>query len=129
MNDKQELFHTTNIKAATALLTMGFKKVAISKICRDDGKDSVVFWFDGRNDDGLQASTVFHGMTKGSDELAKKEPENIINYLRCYAHNRDELIRDVHKTPRMVVIEKDGRKLAISENASEETRRKISAMF
>jgi hypothetical protein len=129
MTNRTELFHTTNLKTATALLTLGFNKITISKITRTDGKDSIVFWFAGTNAEGLKAATVFHGMTKGGETIARNEPENIVNYLRCYANNRDELIADIHNTPKMVVIEKDGQKISISANASEETKRQIAKMI
>ena len=129
MTDRMELFHTTNLKVATALLTLGFEKVTISKMTRADGQNSIVFWFAGTNADGLKARDVFHGMTKGGEALARKEPEHIVNYLRCYANNRDELIADIHNTPEMVVIEKDGQKIAISKNASEDMKRQIAEMI
>jgi hypothetical protein len=129
MTNKLELFHTTNIKVATALLTLGFEKITISSLTRSDGKNSIVFWFAGTNAEGLKAATVHHGMTKGGEALARKEPENIVNYLRCYAGNRDELIADIHNTPKMVVIEKDGQKIAISATASDETKRQIAEMI
>ena len=129
MTDRMELFHTTNLKVATALLTLGFEKVTISKMTRADGQNSIVFWFAGTNADGIKARDVLHGMTKGGEALARKEPEHIVNYLRCYANNRDELIADIHNTPDMVVIEKDGQKIAISKNASEETKRQIAEMI
>lgn len=129
MNEKQELFHTINLKVATALLTLGFEKVTISKIVRADGKESVVFWFNAANADGLRADTVLDGMTRGGDALAEKDPENPINYMRVFAHNRDELVADIHKTPRMVEVAKDGRRVLIAETASEETKRKIAEML
>jgi hypothetical protein len=128
MTKQQRLFHTINIKTATALLTLGFEKVAITKSSQN-GRESIVFWFIASNADGLQAETVHHGMTTGADALLRKDPENSINYMRCFAGNRDELISDIKKTPRMVVIEKDGRKVAISEHATEETKRQIAAMI
>lgn len=129
MTDRTELFHTINIKVATALLTLGFEKVTITSLTRPDGSSSIVFWFNGTNAEGLKARDVFHGMTKGGEALAKKDPENVINYLRCYASNRDELIADIHNTPKMVVIEKDGQKIAISATASEDTKRQIAEMI
>ena len=129
MTDRMELFHTTNLKVSTALLTLGFEKITVSKMTRADGQNSIVFWFAGTNADGLKARDVFHGMTKGGEALARKEPEHIVNYLRCYANNRDELIADIHNTPEMVVIEKDGQKIAISKNASEEMKRQIAEMI
>ena len=129
MTDKLELFHTTNIKVATALLTLGFEKITISSMTRTDGQTSIVFWFAGTNAEGMKAATVYHGMTKGGEALARKEPENIVNYLRCYAGNRDELIADVKHTPKMVVIEKDGQKIAVSATASDEMKRQIAEMI
>jgi hypothetical protein len=129
MTDKLELFHTTNIKVATALLTLGFEKITISSMTRTDGQTSIVFWFAGTNAEGLKAATVHHGMTKGGEALARKEPENIVNYLRCYAGNRDELIADVKNTPKMVVIEKDGQKIAVSATATDEMKRQIAEMI
>lgn len=126
---KQELFHTTNLKAATALLTMGFEKVCISKVRRDDGKESIVFWFNAENAEGMKAATVYNGMTKGGEKLAKSDPENPINYMRCFASNRDELVADIQQTPRMVEIQKDGRRALIAETASDETKRQIAEMI
>lgn len=129
MNKQQmSLFHTTSIKAATALLTLGFEKVAISKVNRS-GRDSIVFWFNSQNAEGQYAEAVYNGMTAGGDALMRKDPENVINYLRCYASNRDELIADIHKTPRLVVLEKDGRRVSISEHATEDTKRQIAEML
>ena len=128
MTQQQRLFHTINIKSATALLTLGFEKVAITKSSQN-GRESIVFWFNASNADGLQAEAVHHGMTTGGDALLRKYPDSCINYMRCFASNRDELISDIKKTPRMVVIENDGRKVAISEHATDETKRQIAAMI
>lgn len=127
MTEQTHLFHTTNVKAATALLTLGFPKIAISKV-RRGSKDSIVFWFNSKNEFGEDAADVYVGMTTGGDALSRKDPENVINYLRCYASNRDELIDDIHKTPRMVEVEIGGQKVMVSEHASEETKRQIAAM-
>lgn len=118
-----------NLKAATALLTLGFKKVALTRTVRRDGKESIVYWFDALNEAGEQADAVYEGMTSKGAELMRKDPEAIVNYLRCFAGNRDELIADIKATPRMVIFEKDGRKIAISENASEELKAQISTLI
>lgn len=125
----QKLFYTSNLKSATALLTLGFKKMALSRMVRRDGQESIVYWFQSENESGLSAEVVFRGMTSGGTALAQKDPENVVNYLRSYAANRDELIADIKATPRMVVVEKNGRKVAISENASEETKLAISNLI
>jgi len=127
--NNQKLFHTTNLKAATALLTLGFNKVALSRMLRKDGKESIVYWFDATNKEGVDANGVFEGMTTKGEELMRKDPESIVNYLRCYAANRDELIADIKATPRMVVIEKDGREIAISEAASDEIKSQIASII
>lgn len=127
--EKQRLFHTTSVKVATALLTLGFQKLAISRMKRSQNRETVVFWFSPTNAEGITASSVCKGMTAGADVLMRKDPENVINYLRCALANRDELIADIHNTPRMIVIEKDGRTVAISENASEATKKSIADMI
>lgn len=129
MNTAKELFHTANLKAACALLTLGFKKETWTRTIRADGQESTVYWFESRNTDGLKAETVHHGMTKGGDALSKSDPENIVNYLRAFAANRDELIKDIRDTPKLVVIEANGRTFALPENASEETKRKFASQL
>lgn len=122
------MFHTSNIKVATALVTLGFElaRPPVTRIVRDDGKDSTVFWFHPRNAEGKAAMDVFKGMTKDAEGLNTRDPENVINYIRCALSNRDELISLIRNTPRSVVIERNGRKIAIREDADEETRAKYS---
>ena len=125
-HEPKELFHTTNLKTATALVTLGFTKISTSIIVRTDGKESMVFWFEPRNEAGLSAMSVFHGMTKGGEMLAKNDPENVINYLRTYAANRDELINEIRNTPRQIEVEKDGVRALIREGASDEAKKAVS---
>jgi hypothetical protein len=66
-------------------------------------------------------------MTKGGEDLDKSDPENIVNYLRSFAANRDVLVDIIRGTPRMIEIERNGKRIAISENASEEMKRKFAA--
>ena len=125
----QELFHTTNLKTATALVTLGFEKLQTSIIIRTDGKESMVFWFKPTNADGLAAALVYHGMTKGGDALSKSDPENIINYLRTYAANRDELVNEIRHTPRQVEVKNGDRSALISENATDEQKRALAKIL
>ena len=123
----QELFYTTNLKAATALVTLGFELASppVTKTTRDDGQDSTVFWFLPINDEGKKASSVFRDMTKGSDLLKKSDPENPINYIHDALANRDELISLIRNTPSHVVIQRDGRTIGIREDATKEQRNKF----
>lgn len=125
---EQELFYTMNIKVAAALLTLGFRPNVrpVERIVRQDGIESVVFWFDAQNDDGVKAIDVMNGMTKGGEKLAKTDPENPINYMRCFAANRDEMVNLIKQTPRKVVVEKNGTKAMLSENASEQAKIKAA---
>lgn len=125
----QELFHTTNLKTATALVTLGFEKLQTSIIIRTDGKESMVFWFKPTNPDGLAALAVYHGMTKGGDALAKSDPENVVNYLRTYAANRDELVSEIRNTPRQVEVKNGDRSALISENATEDQKRALAKIL
>lgn len=123
------MFHTMNLKTATALVTLGFTKISTEIVLRSDGKESMVFWFESKNQDGLAAGSVYYGMTKGGEELAKADPENIVNYLREFAANRDELINEIRNTPRKIAIEKDGKTALLPENASAEAKAKIAEIF
>jgi hypothetical protein len=125
-----EMFSTINLKVATALLTLGFKKITLTTIRQHNGKESRVFWFQGTNAKGDKAETIAHLMTRGVDELCASDPEGVLYHLYAYAHNRDELIKDVYAAPRMVeIVTPEGRRLMIAETASEETRQKIAAMI
>jgi hypothetical protein len=128
IQERQELFFTSNLKAATALVTLGFERndPFTVRTLRSDGQESTVFWFRPVNAEGLRAQDVFHGMTKGGDELMRKDPENVINYLRVFAANRDQMIAEIRNTPRLVTIElPDGRRVAIPETATKEQRQAI----
>ena len=127
--ENSRLFHTTNLKAATALATMGFKphQPPVTRIVREDGKESVVFWFEAQNDKGENASSVYRGMTKEADVLNEKDPENVINYLRSYAANRDVYVEIIRNTPRYVELESNGKRISIREDATDEQREAILA--
>ena len=120
----REMFHTTNLKAATALVTLGFDLLTppVTRAVRDDGEESTVFWFEPRNKEGRKAMDVYRDMTKGSDALRAEDPENPINYIREALGNRDELISLIRNTPRNVVIKRNGRSIAIREDASKEQK-------
>lgn len=118
------MFHTTNLKAATALVTLGFDLLTppVTRTVRDDGEESTVFWFEPRNKEGRKAIDVYRDMTKGSDALRAADPENPINYMREALGNRDELISLIRNTPRNVVIKRNGRAIAIREDATKEQK-------
>jgi hypothetical protein len=126
-----KLFQTINLKAAVALATLGFKpnNPPVTRIVRQDGKESTVFWFDCINDKGQDASEVYRAMTKDGEELERKDPENPINYIRAALANRDVLVELIRDTPRIIEIERDGKKIAISEKASLQTKKEMSAFL
>jgi len=125
----EEYFYTANLKAAIALATLGFhlkKSNPVTRTIRNDGKESTVFWFDSLNAQGQKAEDVYSGMTKGGEELNREDPENIINYLRAYASNRDVFVDLIRNTPRMVEIITNGRQIFIREDATDEDKRNFS---
>lgn len=127
-----ELFHTTNLKLATALVTLGFElhEVPITRQVRSDGNETTVFWFKASHPSGGDSAfDVFQNFTKRSEFFAESHPEHPLNYLRAFADNRDELIDLIRNTPRDVVIERNGRRIAIRENASDETKKKFAALL
>lgn len=125
------MFHTTYIKVASALLTLGFEfaKPPVTRMINENGSESVTFWFEPRNSEGKTAIEVFRGMTKDAESLAISDPENPINYMRCALANRDELIALIRMAPKHIVIERNGRRVAIREDATPEQRKQISDMI
>ena len=132
INTQEEYFYTANLKAATALATLGFKlknPTPITRTIRADGKESTVFWFDCLNESGQKAEDVYSGMTKGGDALDKQDPENVINYLRAYASNRDVFVDLIRNTPRMVEVITNGKHILIREDATEEDKKNIAKLI
>jgi hypothetical protein len=132
INTQEEYFYTANLKAATALATLGFKlknPTPITRTIRADGKESTVFWFDCLNEFGQKAEDVYSGMTKGGDALDKQDPENVINYLRAYASNRDVFVDLIRNTPRMVEVITNGKHILIREDATDEDKKNIAKLI
>ena len=125
---KQELFHTSNLKVASALCVLGFdlSTPACSRMVRDDGKESVIFWFNPKNAEGLAAAKVFKQMTREGEALNVSDPENPVNFMRCVLASRDGLLALMHRCPRHVTIERNGNQAAIREDSTPEQRNKIS---
>ena len=124
----EALFHTTNLKAAVALATMGFEPNTppVTRIVREDGRESVVFWFKDEPHNGVSASDVYRGMTKDGDVLSTKDPENPLNYMRSYAANRDVYVDLIRNAPPFVELISNGRRVMIRKDASEIDKQRIA---
>jgi hypothetical protein len=129
IKDQEEFVWTANLKAATALATLGFglkHPTPVTRTIRTDKKESTVFWFNSTNDKGDRAEDILLWMTKGGEDLEKQDPEHIVNYLRAYAANRDALVDIIRNTPRHIVIERNGKRIAVREDASEEDKKALA---
>jgi hypothetical protein len=129
INTQEEFVWTANLKAATALATLGFGLKSpnpVTRTIRTDKKESTVFWFNSTNDKGDRAEDILLWMTKGGEELEKRDPEHLVNYLRAYAANRDALVDIIRGTPRHIVIERNGKRIAVREDATEEDKRALA---
>jgi hypothetical protein len=129
IRDQEEFVYTANLKAATALATLGFGlkyPQPVSRTVRTDGKESTVFWFNSTNDRGERAEDVILGMTKGGEKLEQEDPEHIVNYLRAYAANRDALVDIIRQTPRRIVVETKGKRILVREDATESDKAEIA---
>jgi hypothetical protein len=126
---KEEYVWTANLKAATALATLGFSlkhPSPVTRTIRTDKKESTVFWFNSTNDKGDRAEDILLWMTKGGDDLEKSDPDHLVNYLRAFAANRDALVDIIRNTPRHIVIETQGKKILVREDATEADRKELS---
>jgi hypothetical protein len=129
IRDQEEFVYTANLKAATALATLGFGlkyPQPVTRTVRTDGKESTVFWFNSTNDRGERAEDVIVGMTKGGERLEQEDPEHIVNYLRAYAANRDALVDIIRQTPRRIVVETKGKRILVREDATEADKKELA---
>jgi len=129
INQKEEFVWTANLKAATALATLGFSlkhPSPVTRTIRTDKKESTVFWFNSTNDKGDRAEDILLWMTKGGDDLEKSDPDHLVNYLRAFAANRDALVDIIRNTPRRIIIEHNGKRIAVREDATAEDKMEIS---
>jgi hypothetical protein len=129
IRDQEEFVYTANLKAATALATLGFGlkyPQPVTRTVRTDGKESTVFWFNSTNDRGERAEDVIVGMTKGGEKLEQEDPEHIVNYLRAYAANRDALVDIIRQTPRRIVVETKGKRILVREDATEADKKELA---
>lgn len=129
IKDQEEFVYTANLKAATALATLGFGlkyPQPVTRTVRTDGKESTVFWFNSTNDRGERAEDVILGMTKGGEKLEQDDPEHIVNYLRAYAANRDALVDIIRQTPRRIIVETNGKRILVREDATPEDRAELA---
>ena len=132
INQKEEFVWTANLKAATALATLGFSlkhPSPVTRTIRTDKKESTVFWFNSTNDKGEKAEDILLWMTKGGDDLEKSDPEHLVNYLRAFAANRDALVDIIRNTPRRIIIEHNGKRIAVREDATPEDKKELSKLL
>jgi hypothetical protein len=123
---------TGNLKAASALATLGFdfhESTPCVRIAREDGKESSAYWVAEDGPRGMRASKVIHWMTKGHAELEESDAEHPVNYIRAGFINRERLIDLHHDTTRTIEIRRNGKILLLSENATQETRQKFAKFF
>jgi hypothetical protein len=132
INQKEEFVWTSNLKAATALATLGFSlkhPSPVTRTIRTDKKESTVFWFNSTNDKGDRAEDILLWMTKGGDDLEKSDPDHLVNYLRAFAANRDALVDIIRNTPRRIIIEHNGKRIAVREDATPEDKKELSKLL
>jgi hypothetical protein len=98
----------------------------VTRLVRSDGKESTEFWFEGENDKGQDASQIYRQMTKEGDDLELTDPENPLCYIRAALANRDVFVDIIRNTPRLIEIEHNGKRIAISENASDKTKQEMT---
>jgi hypothetical protein len=128
----QELFYTSQIKVAAALVTMGFERAEprITKIRREDGSSSIVFWFNPRNRDGVMARDVFRKMTRDADAFLASHPDDPINWMRCVQFARDGLVSEIHEAQAKVEVRgSSGHRAAITATATDAQKDQIARIL
>jgi hypothetical protein len=128
------LFSTSNIKVASILATLGFEfensSLPATRIKRESGEESTVFWFKANHPETRQqAGEVMRWITADADTFCEKHPEHPVAYMLAALRNRDELLRVVKATPRQIVFQRNGKIISISENATEADKKRFAKFF
>ena len=126
------IFNTRDLKLATILDWMGFEfesdKAPATRIKRESGDESTVFHFKASHPTtGQQADEVMRAFA--SEDFIEKNPESPVAYMLAALRNRDQLLTAIKAIPRQIVFERNGKTLYLSENASEETRKKFGSLL
>jgi hypothetical protein len=130
MQQSLDLFHTTNIKLAAALVTLGwnlYEAEPVTRLVNDDNTETTRFFFHSRHpESGHSAFDIFQKFDKQAEVFNSTDPEHPLNYIRAALFNRDELVGLVKRTARLVTISRNGKRIAISERADDETKKKFA---
>lgn len=130
MHQPLDLFHTTSIKLAAALVTLGwnlYEAEPVTRLVNEDKSETTRFFFQSRHPEtGESAFDIFTKFDKQAEVFNSTDPEHPLNYIRSALLNRDELIGLVKRTHRLVTISRNGKRIAISERADAETKKNFA---
>jgi hypothetical protein len=124
------LFHTTSIKLAAALVTLGwnlYEDEPVTRLVNEDKSETTRFFFHAPHPEtGQSAFDIFTKFDKQAEVFNATDPDHPLNYIRAALLNRDELIGLVKRTARLVTISRNGKRIAISERADAETKKNFA---
>jgi hypothetical protein len=49
-----------------------------------------------------------------------------VNYLRAYAANRDALVDIIRQTPRRIIVETNGKRILVREDATDADKKELA---
>lgn len=130
MNPRQiSIFNTRDLKLASILTALGFEfesnQVPATRIKRESGEESTVFHFNAVHPQtGQQADDIMRAFA--SEDYIEKNPESPVAYMIAALRNRDQLLTAIKAIPRQIVFERNGKIVSISENATDEDKKRFA---
>jgi hypothetical protein len=123
------IFNTRDLKLASILTALGFEfesdQVPATRIKRESGDESTVFHFKAAHPtSGQQADDIMRAFA--SEDYIEKNPESPVAYMIAALRNRDQLLTAIKAIPRQIVFERNGKIVSISENATDEDKRRFA---
>jgi hypothetical protein len=123
------IFNTRDLKLASILTALGFEfesdQVPATRIRRESGDESTVFHFKAAHPQtSQQADEIMRAFS--SDDYIEKNPEAPVAYMIAALRNRDQLLTAIKATPRQIVFERNGKIVSISENATDEDKKRFA---
>jgi len=118
--------YTRDTKLAALCCTLGIPLRQEDPIVRiiEDGRERVTYYFETNSTCGKWTFKDVCNAFK-DDGLPNSDPENPINYIKMAFHNRERLLDLINKAQPLGMINKGGKCLLISMNASEQMKKKL----
>lgn len=123
MNKREAYYSTNDLNLASALLALGIEaaETPFSKT-RSLTSDKPIFTFYFEEISNCGKFKTGEMIKMWNDPNLYQNSDHPMAYMKCLIHNREGLLDVINKAVELIVIEKNGKMVVVSKNASEQTK-------